>query len=255
MIEEAVVPEYPVTDQMRWEDEHFPEDCYEYYRQGIPRIVPDVAIDEWAECLVEFMQQVCVKSKVVAPIVQVYAKFSRKVWGLLIVHACSHYRQWQKSEVEILQRICDQLAIAINQANLYQQLQRKLAEHQQTEEALRESEELFRKMCIRDRFSIADIYVSCFLLDIVDRRLYRCCVLSQALASVFSIPRLVLNLVYRYHLFPATSTGVCLHFDYHGICPISSQAQSNQSDLHCIIRLSTTLTSSLEFFIWLRLVL
>ncbi|AFZ35219.1 multi-sensor signal transduction histidine kinase [Stanieria cyanosphaera PCC 7437] len=147
VIEEAVVPKYPVTDQMRWEDEHFPEDCYEYYRQGIPRIVPDVATDEWAKCLVEFMQEVGVKSKVVAPIVQVYEKSSTnaKVWGLLIVHACSHYRQWQESEVDFLQRIGNQLAIAINQANLYQQLQAELAERQQTEEAFRESEELFRR--------------------------------------------------------------------------------------------------------------
>jgi PAS domain S-box-containing protein len=145
VIQEAVVPEYPVTDQMRWEDEHFPEDCYEYYRQGTPRIVTDVATDNWAFCLAAFMQEAGVKSKVVAPIVQASGESSTKVWGLLIVHACSDYRQWQESEADFLQQICNQLAIAIHQANLYQQLQAELAERRQAEEALSQSEELFRR--------------------------------------------------------------------------------------------------------------
>jgi len=145
VIQEAVVPTYPMTDQMRWEDEHFPEECYEYYRQGNPRIVPNVATDEWAGCLTEFLQEVGVKSKVVAPIVQTSGKLSAEVWGLLIVHACSHYRHWQESEADFLQRICNQLAIAIDQANLYQQLQIELAERRQTEKALRVSEEQFRR--------------------------------------------------------------------------------------------------------------
>jgi PAS domain S-box-containing protein len=144
IIQEAIVSEYPVTDQMQWEDEHFSEECHDYYRQGHPRIVPDVATDEWANCLAEFMQSVGVKSKVVAPIVQVQSDSSAKVWGLLIVHACSHYRQWQEAEANFLQRICNQLAIAIHQANLYQQLQAELAERKQAEAALRQSEELFR---------------------------------------------------------------------------------------------------------------
>jgi PAS domain S-box-containing protein len=140
VIQEAVVPEYPMTDQMRWEDEHFTEDCSAYYRQGTPRIVPDVAVDQWAACLAEFMRQAGVKSKVVAPIVQTSGENSMKVWGLLVVHACSYYRQWQDSEADFLQQLCNQLAIAIDQANLYQQLQLELAERKQAEAALRQSE-------------------------------------------------------------------------------------------------------------------
>ncbi|MFB2771521.1 PAS domain S-box protein [Pelatocladus sp. BLCC-F211] len=145
VIKEAVVPEYPVTEQMRWRDEPLPDYCYDFYRQGNPRIVPDVAIYDWVACLSEFLQQVNVKSKVVAPIVQTLEDSSIRVWGLLIVHACSDYRQWQASEAEFLQQISNQLAIALHQANLYQQLQTELAERKQAEEYLRESEERFRK--------------------------------------------------------------------------------------------------------------
>ncbi|MBW4432555.1 MAG: PAS domain S-box protein [Pelatocladus maniniholoensis HA4357-MV3] len=140
IIKEAVLPEYLITNQMRWTDECFPNDCYDYYRQGNPRILPDVAKDEWAECLVEFMEQVGVKSKVVAPIVQTLEDSSTRVWGLLIVHACSDYRQWRASEAEFLQQISNQLAIALHQANLYHQLQIELAERKQTEKALRQNQ-------------------------------------------------------------------------------------------------------------------
>ncbi|HEY9639463.1 MAG TPA: PAS domain S-box protein, partial [Coleofasciculaceae cyanobacterium] len=140
VIQDAVVPDYPVPDQMGWQAEHFSTDCYAYYQQGTPQIVPDVTTNAGAGCLVEFMQTVGVKSQVVAPIVQAVGAASTRVWGLLVVHVCSDCRQWRGSEADFLQKICNQLAIAIDQANLYQQLQAKLAEHQQAEEALRQSE-------------------------------------------------------------------------------------------------------------------
>ncbi|NMF83133.1 PAS domain S-box protein [Nodosilinea sp. P-1105] len=144
VIQEAVNPAYPVTTTTQWEDEHFPEACYEHYCQGHPRIVPDVALDPWADCLVDFMTQIGVKSKVVAPIVQIQESGASRVWGLLIVHACADYRQWQGSEAQLLQRIANQLAIAIYQASLYQQLQAELAERKQAEARLQEQETLLR---------------------------------------------------------------------------------------------------------------
>lgn len=121
VIEEVVVPGYPVTAKMLLPDEAFPQDCYEYYCQGKPRIVPDVHKEDWSFCLVEFMQEIAVKSKIVAPIIQKTENSQTKIWGLLIVHACSHPRQWQQSEADFLQQISNQLAIAIQQSQLYQQ--------------------------------------------------------------------------------------------------------------------------------------
>jgi PAS domain S-box-containing protein len=142
--QESVVPAYPTTEALNFPDEYFPEACYEHYRQGNPRIVLDVATDEWADCIAEFMQQAQVQSKIVAPIIQSTENSSTRVWGLLIVHACAEPRQWRPAEAELLQQISNQLAIAIQQAELYQQLQAELTERQQTELALQESEEKFR---------------------------------------------------------------------------------------------------------------
>ena len=44
----------------------------------------------------------------------------RSVWGLLIVHECQKPRVWEKSEVELLQQLATQVAIAIQQAELYE---------------------------------------------------------------------------------------------------------------------------------------
>lgn len=146
VVQESVLPDYPVTLEMRFPDEWFSQECYEYYRQGSPRIVLDVAVDDWAACLVDFMASVSVKSKIVAPIVQRRKDESAFVWGLLIVHACSHHRQWLQGEAELLQQIADQMSIALQQAELYQQLQQELSDRIQAQALLQQSEALFRSL-------------------------------------------------------------------------------------------------------------
>jgi two-component system sensor histidine kinase/response regulator len=68
--------------------------------------------------LLAFLQQAQVQSKLVAPII-----VNQQLWGLLIAHQCFTKRHWQPWELEFLQHIAEHLAIAINQAQLYQQLQ------------------------------------------------------------------------------------------------------------------------------------
>jgi PAS domain S-box-containing protein len=152
VIKEAAVPEYPVTEKMRWLNECFPPECDAYYCQGRPRIVPDVMTDDWSSCLAEFMQEVGVQSKVVAPITHHPENASVHLWGLLIVHACSHPRQWQVAEAEFLQQVSNQLAISIQQANLYQQLQTELVERKQTELAMQQAMEREQQIRERERF-------------------------------------------------------------------------------------------------------
>ncbi len=123
VIQEAVRPAYPVALAMRWEDECFPPDCYAAYAQGQGRIVSDVELDSWGDCLVEFMQETGVQSKMVAPILQRQSDGSMRVWGLLITHACATPRRWQPEELDLLQQVAEQLAIALHQAELHQQLQ------------------------------------------------------------------------------------------------------------------------------------
>ncbi|NET27581.1 bifunctional diguanylate cyclase/phosphodiesterase, partial [Okeania sp. SIO1I7] len=46
------------------------------------------------------------------------------VWGLLIAHHCRENREWEISETDLLRRLAAQTAIAIQQAQLYQRLEK-----------------------------------------------------------------------------------------------------------------------------------
>jgi two-component system, sensor histidine kinase and response regulator len=89
------------------------------YRQGQTVVIDDVVQTyQQAPCMMAFLTQMQVKSKAVAPIL-----VGQQLWGLLIVHQCAYQRHWQPWETELLQHIAEHLAIAINQAQLYHQLQ------------------------------------------------------------------------------------------------------------------------------------
>ncbi|WP_199248389.1 diguanylate cyclase domain-containing protein [[Phormidium] sp. ETS-05] len=46
----------------------------------------------------------------------------KKLWGILIAHNCDEPRQWQPGEIDFLKHLASQVAIAIQQSELYQQL-------------------------------------------------------------------------------------------------------------------------------------
>ncbi|HEY9814545.1 MAG TPA: PAS domain S-box protein [Candidatus Obscuribacterales bacterium] len=62
-----------------------------------------------------------------------------ETWGALTLMKEASHAGWQASELELAHRVTDQLAIAIQQAQLYQQAQEQLGERQRAEAALRES--------------------------------------------------------------------------------------------------------------------
>jgi PAS domain S-box-containing protein len=65
------------------------------------------------------------------------------IGGITLVQ-CNCLQKWTDSDVEFIQTLADHCAIAIYQAELHQQLQTQLAERQQVEEALRQSEARYR---------------------------------------------------------------------------------------------------------------
>ena len=168
-VEEFVAPEYPGLVGMNWEREQFSQAELEFYLQGQPRIVVDVMQDAWSVQLQEWVGMACVKSKIVAPILLrsgdgtdswIDTTGQTQLWGLLSVHSCTSHRHWQDGEAQLLQHIADQLAIAIQQASLFEQLQQELTERQQVETQLRQSnqqlavsnQELARATRLKDEF-------------------------------------------------------------------------------------------------------
>ncbi|MBE9189460.1 GAF domain-containing sensor histidine kinase [Gloeocapsopsis crepidinum LEGE 06123] len=94
--------------------------CWDKYRKGFTLAVDNIEKTYiLSQCLLEFLRESQVRAKLAAPIV-----FQEKLWGLLIAHQCSD-RNWRNSEKNLLQRIAEQLAIAIHQAELMQSLTRE----------------------------------------------------------------------------------------------------------------------------------
>jgi signal transduction histidine kinase/ActR/RegA family two-component response regulator/CBS domain-containing protein len=169
-VEEVVSPGYPSLMQIQWERAPFSLDEIEFYAQGQPHIVVDVTQDARSLLLQECEVMAGVQSKIVAPILlpcedndaerQFDPSDRVQLWGLLSIHACSGQRQWQDVEAQLLQQIADQLAIAIQQATLFELLQAELAERQQAETQLRErhqqlaisNQELAQATQLKDEF-------------------------------------------------------------------------------------------------------
>ncbi|MEC4986263.1 MAG: ATP-binding protein [Oscillatoria sp. PMC 1076.18] len=93
----------------------------EKYRRGKTVGVADVQTNyHSAPCLRVFLKKIKIRAKLIAPIV-----LDEKLWGLLIAHQCWEPRQWNETEQSFLGQIGEYLAIAIQQAQLYHQLQQQ----------------------------------------------------------------------------------------------------------------------------------
>ena len=110
---------------------------------GKIRAVSDIYNAGLTPCYIKLLEQFQVRSKLVIPILlkhhypkaeddfqvgteedqRVCESSSHILWGLLIAHQCSTNRQWQPQELELLEKLSIQLSIAIQQAELYKNLQ------------------------------------------------------------------------------------------------------------------------------------
>ena len=65
-----------------------------------------------------FLEQWQVKAILAVPIFQ-----GNTIWGVLIAHQCSAERHWESFEIGLLEQLATQVAIAIQQSELYRQVQ------------------------------------------------------------------------------------------------------------------------------------
>lgn len=92
----------------------------EIYRRGEVKVIADIHHADINPCHAELLEQYQVQANMVMPI-----SMSECLWGLLIAHQCSSVREWDLIEVQLLKQLSVQLAIAIQQAQQYQALQRQ----------------------------------------------------------------------------------------------------------------------------------
>ncbi|MDJ0692690.1 MAG: PAS domain S-box protein, partial [Xenococcaceae cyanobacterium MO_188.B32] len=166
-ITENVLPTYPTILGETFPEEVFPSEYHQAYIQGKIRTITDIDRDDVRSCLAEFVKQFGVKAKLVVPIIQevrnereeVTAKNSY-LWGLLIAHQCSKTRQWQPLEIELMKQLATQVAIAIQQSELYEKLQQlntklELRVRQRTRELTQTNNALKAEITERKRTEVA----------------------------------------------------------------------------------------------------
>jgi len=137
-VAESVSPPYPQVLNIVFPEEVFPQVNYDRYVQGRVFTLSDAQATplEVLPCLAEFLAEINVRAKLVVPIVE-----NDSLWGLLIAHQCDRPRTWQEREINLSQKVANQMAIAIQQASLFEQLQQELGDRQQAQQQLTERNE------------------------------------------------------------------------------------------------------------------
>jgi diguanylate cyclase (GGDEF)-like protein len=89
-----------------------------FYQDGRIQSIADIYHHNLVECYRDLLKKFQIRANLVVPILR-----GEELWGLIGVHQCSEPRQWLALEIDLLQQLATQLAIAIQQAQLYQQLE------------------------------------------------------------------------------------------------------------------------------------
>ncbi|MGB3208589.1 MAG: GAF domain-containing protein, partial [Crinalium sp.] len=69
----------------------------------------------------QLLEKFQVQASVTVPIV-----VNSQIWGLLIVHHCAEARQWQETEISLIDQISNQLTIALQQIEFRSQIQQQI---------------------------------------------------------------------------------------------------------------------------------
>lgn len=93
-----------------------------FARQQV-RAIDDITQIQVPAAVAQHYAEYQVKSSISVPVV-----LGDEVFGLLVAHQCSHFRQWEAVHIDLLEALSTQVAIAIKQAQLAAGLERTVAE-------------------------------------------------------------------------------------------------------------------------------
>ncbi len=100
-------------------DPCFVNQWHHSYRQGRVSLIPDIDTSPLQECHRQMLSQYQVRANLVVPILL----NESWLWGLLIANHCTGPYEWDPWKVDLLTDLAQQLAIAIQQAQLHQRLE------------------------------------------------------------------------------------------------------------------------------------
>ncbi|MBE8999887.1 PAS domain S-box protein [Nostoc sp. LEGE 12447] len=123
----------------------------EYYQVN-KRAIANIYEAGLTDCHIRLLEQFEVKANLVVPILLEVSSQNpgSHLWGLLIAHQCSGFREWEKNQLDLLDQVTVQLAIAIQQSSIFEQAQTELVQRQKAQvklkNALAEKEVLLKEV-------------------------------------------------------------------------------------------------------------
>lgn len=135
VVAEAVLPGWQSALRRTITDCCFQDKTEQLYAKGIKHAVSNIYEAGYPDCYIQLLEQYQVKANLVVPII-----LEEQLWGLLIAHQCEDRRLWEAADLDLLDRIAVQIAIAIQQSQAYEHTQQEIAQRRQAEAALRYSQ-------------------------------------------------------------------------------------------------------------------
>lgn len=117
-----------------------------------------------------------------------------RVWGCLTVNSTQRPFVWSEDQVALVQAVADQLAIAIQQANLYRQTQLELTERQRAETALQQLNQQLEQRVQERTHALKQQAEQERLLRLSIQNIHRSLDLKEILAAVLGETRQTLQL-------------------------------------------------------------
>ncbi|WP_275575046.1 PAS domain-containing protein [Neosynechococcus sphagnicola] len=118
IIAESVAAAWSSILGMQITDTFFVETQGHSYLKGFVKGTNDIYTANLDPCHVVLLEQMQVRAKLVVPIL-----LEDRLWGLLVAQHCQSPRHWEALEIELQQHLATQIAIAIQQSELYQTVQ------------------------------------------------------------------------------------------------------------------------------------
>jgi PAS domain S-box-containing protein len=126
IVVESVIPPWAITLGTALTDICFAQNYLDHYQQGRSYQIDNVQEAQLSPADRALLAQFAIQAKLTVPI-----NCEAGLWGLLSTHNCRSSRVWQSAEIDLLLQLANQLAIAIQQAELYQQVQHLNADLEQ----------------------------------------------------------------------------------------------------------------------------
>ena len=103
---------------IRWDDSYLQDAKGSQYQNLQVSITPDIYQANYSPCHIQKLEEFHIRASLIVPIF-----IGETLWGLLGAYQNTKPRDWQPWEVQIMEKVSDQLGVALQQSELLKQLQ------------------------------------------------------------------------------------------------------------------------------------